>query len=133
MEYIVRKRAKFDAICGCVNLPYGTVLELDDRSGIIFWQDKPLCAATSQNAHDFLALNSDGQGARRGSLLDAICKLLAKRDADYQTRWNKVWADVRCQQYRRADCEDFWVWAHSFFGAPISDLIYIAQLVGAAV
>lgn len=131
MEYITKKRARFEGICGPVNLPYNTILELDAGSGIIFYQGKPLCCATSQNAHDYLARNDDGQGLKRGKLTDAITRRLARKDALHQQRWDKVWADPICQRYRDAEHDDFWVWAHAFYEAPVFDLCHIARLVGA--
>ena len=48
-----------------------------------------------------------------------------------QARWDKVWAEPLCQQYRRTEHEDFWIWNHDFYNAPVADLRCIAALVGA--
>ena len=127
--YVTRRRARF---VGCngqrVNIPYGSILECQD--GFLLWQGQPLCLDTSQNAHDYFSRDDDGRGLERGALVGAILTRLEKRDKDYQTRWDKVWTDSLCQQYRRAEHEDFWIWNHDFYAAPVEDLRYIAGLVG---
>ena len=50
--YICRKRAKFKAICGQVNIRYGTILNC--QGGFLILNDLPVCSVTSQNAYDFL-------------------------------------------------------------------------------
>ena len=127
--YIVRKRARFVSINGPVNLRYGTPVDAVD--GFLVHNGRPLCAVTSQNAHDYFARNDDGNGMQRGQLTASIIARLSTRDKDHQTRWNKVWEDPRCEKYRRQDSPDFWLWGHAFFEAPVEDLRHIADLVGA--
>lgn len=129
MKYIVHKRFKNKAICGNVNLPAMTECESDGR--FITYNGKMLCSITSNNAHQFFAINDDGDGIKRGKLTQAIQKTLAKRDDDYQTRWDKVWDDRTCQKYKRDTYEDYWLWNHDFFNADVDTLRYIAKLVGA--
>jgi hypothetical protein len=116
-----------------VNLPYGT--EIEERGGWLFHGDKRLCTATSENAHQYFARNDDGEGALRGTLTQAIQKELRLREGETPTRrserWEKVWSDPVCQQYRRPEHADYWLWNHAFFNAPIEDLQHIAALVGA--
>lgn len=130
-RYVARKRAKFKAMCGQVNIPWGTVLE--EQGGFLIYQGKRLCAVTGQNAHDYFSLDDDGQGYLRGVLVDAIKTRLEKRDGSYQARWDKVWAAPVCQRYRRPNHEDHWLWNHDFYNAPVEDLQSIARLVGAKV
>lgn len=127
-KYITRKRAKFKAICGQVNIPYGTALV--NQGGFLVWNDLPLCAVTSKSAHDFFTQNDDGQGRIRGDLLNRIIPKLEKHDGGYQARWNKVWEDACCQKYKRPEHDDHWIWNHDFFNAPVEDLRYIANLIG---
>lgn len=129
MKYVVHRRFKDKAICGEVNLPAMTVCE--ENGGYIFHGDKPLCVVTSENAHQFFARDDDGAGMLRGKLTQAIQKTLAKRDANYQNRWDKVWDDPACQPYKRIEYADFWLWNHDFFNADIDTLRHIAKLVGA--
>lgn len=136
MEYVARKRARFNGIGGrSVNIPYGTVVECD--GSFILWQGSPLCAVTSQNAYDFFSNNSDGMGMKRGALVTAIQGRLGgagfskPQDKDYQARWDKVWGDPLCQKYKRPEHEDHWIWNYDFYNAPIEDLRHIAALVGA--
>ena len=65
--------------------------------------------------------------------MTSIKAKLEKRDAGYQARWDKVWDDDLCQKYRRPEHEDWWLWNHAFFNAPIPDLRHIAGLVGARI
>lgn len=129
MKYVVHRRFKDKAICGEVNLPAMTMCE--ETNGYIFYGDKLLCIATSENAHQFFARDDDDTGMLRGKLTQAIQKTLAKRDANYQNRWDKVWEDPTCQPYKRIEYADFWLWNHDFFNADIDTLRHIAKLVGA--
>ncbi len=129
MKYIVHRRFKGKAICGDVNLP--TLTELDCIDGVIYHNGNVVCFVASENAHQFFARNDDGNGMLRGNLTQAIQKRLAKRDNQYQKRWDKVWEDASCQSYRRTEYDDHWIWNHDFFNAEIDVLRHIAKLVGA--
>ena len=128
MKYIIHKRFRSKAICGEVNLPYGTELEAKDN--LILFDGQPLCYTTSQNAYDYMARNDDGNGLERGKLTQSIIKTLSKLDNAHQTRWDKVWGDPLCQKFKRPEHKDFWVWNYNFYNANIEDLRYIAKLVG---
>ena len=129
MKYITHRRFKGNALCGEVNIPAMT--EVEDIDGVITYDGKMICYDTSANAHQYFARNDDGNGMLRGGLTHAIQKCLAKRDARYQERWDKVWEDTVCQPYKRPEDENFWLWNHDFFNAEIDALKYIANLVGA--
>ena len=128
-RYIARKRARIKGFNGPVNIPWGAVLK--ERDGLLFWNGAAVCGVKSQNAFDYFSQDNDGQGQLRGKIVGAIKTTLEKRDAGYQTRWNKVWEDPRCQRYKRPEHEDWWVWNFDFYNGPISDLQHIAELVGA--
>lgn len=128
MKYIVHRRFRDKAICGDVNLPAMTACECDGV--VIKYNGKPICSARSENAHQYFAINEDGMGMVRGKLTQAIQKALAKRDNEYQQRWDKVWDDEVCQPYKRKDYDDYWLWDHDFFNADINVLRHIAKLVG---
>ena len=125
--YVCRKRARFKAICGQVNIPYGTTL--NGQGGFLILNDLPVCSATSQNAYDYFTQNDDGRGKERGELVSSILLLLERRDKRYQGRWDKVWADARCQQYKRPDHDDHWIWNFEFYNAPVEDLKHIFNLI----
>lgn len=127
MKYIVHKRFKDIAICGKVNLPATTSCICEEN--IILYDGKPICINTSENAHQYFAIDEDGNGLERGKLTQEIQKRLSKRDSDYQKRWDKVWEDKICQKYKREDFEDYWIWNHDFFNASIWDLKYIKSLI----
>lgn len=129
MLYATVKRAKFNGISGAVNLPYGTQVECEN--GFIRKDGKNICRITSHNAHEFFSPDDDGNGLKRGKLVQAIKDTLENRDAGYQARWDKVWEDGVCRKYKRIEHEDFWLWNHEFFCAPMCDLWHIARLVGA--
>ena len=92
-------------------------------------KNQRVCAVGSQNGMDCFVQDDDGNGTLRGELVGNIQRCLERRDADYQTRWNRVWASALCQKYRRPESEDYWLWARAFFDAPIFDLQAIAALV----
>lgn len=129
MHYITHRRFKGKAMCGEVNIPAGTVCE--ERSNVVYCQERPICYATSENAHQFFARDDDGCGMLRGKLTQRIQKTLAQHDEAHQDRWDKVWADETCQAYKRTEHGDFWLWNHDFFGAEILTLRHIATIVGA--
>jgi hypothetical protein len=128
MEYITIKRARFHSLSGNVNIPYGT--KIDCNNNLLSVDGKPLCGDHSQNAYDFFSRNDDGNGLIRGKLVQAIKAKLAKRDTYYQARWDKVWADLVCQKYKREDHTDYWLWSHDFYNANIHDLQHIANIIG---
>lgn len=125
--YVCRKRARFKAICGQVNIPYGTTL--NGQGGFLILNDLPVCSATSQNAYDFFTQNDDGMGQERGDLVSAILIQLERRDKNHQRRWNKIWADPLCQKYKRPEHEDHWLWNYAFYNAPVEDLQHIFDLI----
>ena len=105
MKYITHRRFKNEAICGKVNIP--AMSECEKIGDVIFYRGKPICFATSENAHQFFARNNDGQGMTRGKLTQAILGTLKKRDSQYQERWNR-----------------------DFFQADINELRHIAFVAG---
>jgi hypothetical protein len=129
MKYVAHRRFRSKAICGDVNIPAMTVCEC--QNGVIAYNGKPVCLATSENAHQFFAIDSDGMGMVRGQLTQAIQRMLSKRNARYQERWDKIWGDAACQPYKRAEYEDYWLWNHGFFNADVDALRHIANLIGA--
>lgn len=128
MKYITHRRFKSEAICGKVNIP--AMSECEKIGDVIFYRGKPICFATSENAHQFFARNNDGQGMTRGKLTQAILGTLKKRDSQYQERWNRVWDDPLCQKFKRPEDEDYWLWNHDFFQADINELRHIAFVAG---
>ena len=82
--YVCRKRARFKAICGQVNIPYGTTL--NGQGGFLILNDLPVCSATSQNAYDFFTQNDDGMGKERGELLNRITATLMKQTPGHNAR-----------------------------------------------
>lgn len=111
-RFIARRRARFDGIDGKVNIPYGTALTCQD--GFLMHKNQRVCAVGSQNGMDCFVQDDDGNGTLRGDLVGNIQRSLERRDADYQTRWNRVWASALCQKYRRPESEDYWLWARAF-------------------
>ena len=129
MRYIVTRRFRGKAICGEVNLPYGTTCE--EHDGILVLEDgRRLCAVTSQNAYDHFSRDDDGHGLERGKLVHDIRRTLERRDAKHQARWDKLWADEVANRLRRKDSPDFWIWSFDFYNADIPDLKHIANLIG---
>lgn len=118
------------SLSGEVNLPYGTILT--EQSGLLFYDGKPLFRITSENAFQYASRNDDGKGKERGALVDAIKTKLAKRDTNYQKRWDKIWADPLARSFKLEDSpEEMFIWGFGFYNADIADLKHIAELVGA--
>ena len=127
MNYIVYKRYHGKTFSGEANLPYNTPLHCN--GGVLYYNDKPICFATSQVAHQHFARNDDGHGLLRGELIAAIKKKLKNN----HEAWKNVWEDKVCLKYKRDEFEDYWLWGHEFYEAPITDLRYIAEFVGVKV
>lgn len=135
VNYIVTRRCKIDAICGSVNLPYGTSVILKD--GFLFTEDgRRLCARKSRNGHDHFNHNDDGMGEVRGHLVHSIINalsLFAPTQEGLNIRnavWAKVWEDPVCLRFKDPRHDDFWLWDTSFYDAEIEELKYINHLVG---
>ena len=129
MRYIVTNRFKGQAICGAVNLPYGTACETQDGY-LVLAGGRRLCAVASQNAYDHFSRDDDGLGKERGKLVQDIRRTLERRDAKHQARWDALWADEVANRLRRKDSPDFWIWSFDFYNADIPDLKHIANLIG---
>lgn len=127
MKYIVYKRFKEKAICGDVNLPATTQVEL--RGNMLYLNDKQICVITSENAHNYFARNNDGKGMGRGYLIQQIKQALAQNDEKHQDRWDKIWQDPRCLPYKRTAHQDYWLWNQAFYDADIQELQYIYNLI----
>jgi len=128
MEYVVHKRFKGKSLSGDVNIPAKTICQA--FNGVIYHDNKPVCLITSENARLHFAVNDDGEGLKRGKLVREITSLLETHDDAYQERWDKIWADPACQQFKRIQSEDHWLWNLAFFHAEIFSLEHIANLIG---
>lgn len=131
MQYTTIKRFKRNGICGYFNIPYGTPIEKRE-DGLLYSRDSPICVATSFAAHEHFARNDDGQGQERGKLTHDIIKKLGgtHRPGVPTPEWDAIENDEIANNYRRKDHETTWLWADSFFNAPIEDLRHIAAKVG---
>ena len=127
IPYIVRRRARFLSIRGPVNLPYGT--EVSSDGAFLTVNGEKLCSITSQNAYDFFSRNDDGMGLERGKLVQDIRSTLERRDAKYQSRWDRLWADEGANKLRRTDHEDYWIWSFAFYNADVNELRRISRLL----
>lgn len=127
MKYITYKRFKGGSMSGYVNIP--AFSECEGKNGIIYYKEKPICFLNSENAHIFFVYNEDEQGRERGRLIFEIKNKLAKKDSQYQKRWDKIWEDKLCHKYKRKDYEDYWLWGNNFYNADIKVLDYIFALI----
>lgn len=129
--YIVHHRFHGKAICGLMNLPYGTPCE--SSGNMLFWQGQSVCATTSQNAKEHFAVNDDGHGLERGEITHRIAfeqfGLREQQSPGYKERWAYVWGDEGLRQYKRPDIDDYWLWNDAFFHAPIEELRRIGKLL----
>ena len=127
MRYIVTRRFRCNAICGQVNLPYGT--EVTSDGAFLTVNGEKLCSITSQNAYDFFSRNDDGHGLERGKLVHDIRSTLERRDAKYQSRWDRLWADEGANKLRSTEHEDYWLWGFAFYNADVNELRRIRRLL----
>ena len=127
MDYICFNRFKQKALCGEVNIPYGT--KLYEINNIISYCGNPICYTKSQNAYDYFARNDDGKGLERGKLTAEIIKLLNRKDGKYQDRWDRIWGDLSLLKYKRPEHPDYWLWNFDFFNASIEELNRIKSMI----
>ena len=127
MKYITTKRLKSKTISGQLNIPYGTECEVCNN--VIYYKSSPVCYITSQIAYDYFSQNDDSHGLERGNIIKEIKRMLSKKDEKYQDRWDKLWNDEYCHQFRRKEHGDFWIWGFSFYNASIEDLTYILNKI----
>lgn len=134
MRYVAHKRFRGLCLAGNVNVPYGSTCEL--KGNVIYKGDRPLVAATSENAHQYFARDDDGRGLERGKLSQQILNLLAPKEHATKTEnikrqkaWERIWDDPKLQPYRMREHADHWLWNHAFFNADIGTLNYIINLI----
>jgi hypothetical protein len=130
MQYITIKRYKHNGIGGYFNIPWNTPVE--EKDGMLYHDNRPICVARSFNSHEHFARNDDGHGKERGKLSHAIIKALGgtHRLGDPTPEWDAIEDDEIANSYRRKDHATTWLWDDSFFNAPIKDLQYIAVKIG---
>ena len=123
MEYIIHHRLKGMAICGEINLPYGT--KLQSNGDFIYCDKGPVCAINSEQSHKHLARNDDGMGLQRGELTYKI----AYQPMGKGTRFSPAQRSCLTEKYPRFlrdDC-DYIIFNNRFFAASIEDLEAMAK------
>lgn len=152
MDYIVYRRFREKALCGdSINLPYGTELKADGNL-ILTPDGKPLCYATSFNAHKHFAINNDGRGLERGAITYAIAYAPRKRMFKPQKAETLTDKIANLTEYRKhkgsgrftnEECEilerdwkkflkpnlDVILFSHDFFTADIEELQKLADVL----
>lgn len=126
MNYITHHRFRANAICGEVNLRYGT--RLIREGGMLCLTDgRAICFASSQNAKEHFARDDDGQGLERGRLTHAIA--FAPRKSEQGYRFSEAEREMLAQDYRhwlRQDT-DMILFNDDFFAAPVNELRELAK------
>ena len=133
IEYINRKRYKKKCIQGEVNLPFNTKFLCDD-TGMIFYNNRPVCYNTSQDAYDYFVRNNDGCGIKRGELIENILDLTrndrAKDKEKRERAWEILWNDDYIRnKFKRVEHTDVWLWNFDFYNASILDLEQILNKI----
>lgn len=111
--------------------PTGTKCWLIDGN-IFVQEDKEfLCRQHSQHARDTcLCSNTDGQGLKRGRLIDDIKMLIwdVERARYRMPRVEALFKDPIAIKYQTPNC-DSWIFNDLFYAAHMFDLQYIYELV----
>ena len=124
-EYINRKRYKKKCIQGEVNFPFNTKFICTD-DGMILYDGKPVCYNTSQDAYDYFVRNDDGQGIKRGELIESIFDLTRNDKAKDKEKRERVWEVLYNDEgirnkFKRKE-HDVWLWNFDFYNASILEL-----------
>lgn len=107
-QYLVTKRFKGRAVCGRLNLPFGT--KCMEKKGWICCDEGIVCNTRSENAHDFFTWDGDGCGEKRRKLIDGISRNLdgsRQSKEAYDAKWEVVWNDDTCLKYKRKEYSDY--------------------------
>lgn len=75
MDYITHKRFKGIGLSGEVNIPFGTVLQ--ERGGILYHNEHPVCYTTSENGWEHFRPNTD-EGKVRQDILGKLYRWYEK-------------------------------------------------------
>lgn len=126
MNYITHRRFKKTAICGKVNLRYGTPV-ISDGGLICKLDGEPICFATSENAKLHFARNDDGMGLERGALTYAIA--YGKRKGIKGFRFTEAEREMLAKDYPHwlRQGVDFLLFNNDFFAAPVEELRELAD------
>ena len=126
MDYITHRRFRQTAICGELNLRYGT--KLTNNNNVLTLEDgRAVCFATSENAKTYFARNDDGMGLERGKLTYAIA--YGKRKGVEGYRFTEAEREMLAEDYThwlRQDV-DFLLFNQAFFDAPVDELRELAK------
>ena len=126
MDYITHRRFKANAMCGRINLRYGT--RVMSEGGLICKPDGgPICFATSENAKLYFARNDDGMGLERGALTYAIA--YGRRRGMAGQRFSDAERETLMRDYPhwlRQDT-DYLLFNNDFFAAPVEELRELAN------
>lgn len=107
-----------------LNLPYGT--KLICINNILYYQNKPVCFTTSENAKRHFSRNDDNLGLERGALTYAIA--FAKRDrAGF--RFSEKERNLITEKYRHwlKSEVDYILFNDDFFHAEINEINVLAR------
>lgn len=125
MEYITHHRFKGKTMKGdYLNLPYGT--KLICINNILYYQNKPVCFTTSENAKRHFSRNDDNLGLERGALTYAIA--FAKRNHT-GFRFNEKERNLITEKYRHwlKSEVDYILFNDDFFHAEIDEINILAR------
>ena len=131
MEYIVHRRYKGRAACGDdVNFPYGS--KFNTIGKFIAYNNKAICATTSEVAHMYFARNNDGQGLLRGKITWAIAFKPVDRSNGERFRLTEKQREILCNKWERFLIPniDFVLFNNDFFNAEIIELKQLAYELG---
>lgn len=133
--FIARKRYKGLSL-NKMNLNIPMRSELFCEAGVLFYKDIPVAFATSQVSLDYFTENDDGEGMKRGKIIEEILSILVNKpnnsESDNRKRleaWDRVWSSEFCVPFKREDHSDFWLWNYEFYNTSVNNLKIILQIV----
>jgi hypothetical protein len=131
---IVFRRFKDLAICGNVNIPYGTELGTIVENGqqfVAFPDGKKITKVHSQNYNQHFALNDDERGLVRGKLTYAIAfsPRERKHENGHVSRLSEDEIDMIRKDWSKylMPYDDTILFNDAFYDAPIEDLQKLAD------
>ena len=123
LNYVSRKRFNKNSLQGNVDIPYGTsLLCIND---LLFYNKRPVCYITSQDAFDYFVTDYDNRGILRGQLLEWILLHTSQKYHSkdvYDKIWEMIWSTDSYHKFKMSQFVNRWLWSFDFYNAPIEDL-----------